>query len=104
MREEHDRIFAQLQVALLRARTDKLSKIKEAEKQYYFQHKHMPNKDDHSTEYGQLMKDYHYICKLLRKLKVELPSHLQCMCILLINVSRVSARSLLPLLCSLPST
>ena len=25
------------------------------------------------------MKDYHYISKLLRKLKVELPSHLQCM-------------------------
>ena len=84
--------------------TDKLSKTEEAEKRYYYQDKHTPNKDNHSTECGQLMKDYHYICKLLRKLKVELPSHLQCMCILLINVSRVSARSLLPLLCSLPST
>ena len=72
MRKEHDRIFSQLQVALLRSQSDKLSKIEEVEKRYYYQHKHTPNKDNHSTEYGQLMKDYHYICKLLRKLKVEL--------------------------------
>ena len=72
MRKEHDRIFSQLQVALLRSQSDKLSKIEEAEKPYYYQDKHTPNKDNHSTEYGQLMKDYHYICKLLRKLKVEL--------------------------------
>jgi len=73
MCKEHDRIFSQLQVALLRSQSDKLSKnLEEAEKPYYYQHKHTPNKDNHSTECGQLMKDYHYICKLLRKFKVEL--------------------------------
>ena len=35
MHKEHDRIFSQLQVALLRSQSDKLSKIEEAEKPYY---------------------------------------------------------------------
>ena len=72
MREQHDRLLSQLQVTLLRTRTDKLNKLQEAEKCYYLQYKCTPNKDDLSTEYGQLMKEYHYICKLLHKLNVQL--------------------------------
>lgn len=71
MREQHDRLLSQLQVTLLRARTEKL-KLQKVEKCYYLRYKHTPNKNDLSTEYGQLMKGYHYICKLLLKLNVEL--------------------------------
>ena len=52
-------------------RTEKLGNLKQVEQGYYEVHKRMPTTQE-NTEYAELLKQYNYAQKLLRKMNISL--------------------------------
>jgi hypothetical protein len=68
LKDEHNVVLSQLQINVMEIRTEKLSNLKQVEQGYYKVHKRMPT----TQENAELLKQYNYAQKLLRKMNISL--------------------------------
>jgi hypothetical protein len=71
LKDEHNVVLTQLQTNVMELRTEKLSNLKQVEQSYYKVHKRMPTTQE-NAEYAELLKQYNYAQKLLRKMNISL--------------------------------